>query len=61
MSENKSSRPDYQIRAEQQREKRGRPGWKGTLTLNSKRHQQLKAQMLSGETEQKAIIRLLNL
>lgn len=57
----KPKRTDAQKRAERNREARGRPGWKGSVTLSQKRHNRLKALMLPGESEQQAIIRLLKL
>lgn len=56
-----TDRKEYQVRAEQAREARGRPGWNGTLRLNEKRHEALKKKMFPGETVQAAIIRLAGL
>lgn len=52
-------RTESQKRADRLRELRGRPGWKGTVTLSEQRHQILKQIMLPGETEQQTIIRLI--
>lgn len=57
----KTKRTPAQKRAEQAREERGRPGWKGTVTLSQARYDKLKTRMLPGETAQQAIIRLLGI